>query len=130
MISTRPFYLFSLIVFLSVTIVACGKKKREFTRDAWSYGDGLEYPSRDAMLDDLFAKHKLVGLNHYQVIQLLGGPQDRDTVKFKYSYQIVNEGAKYNPNKNPVYQKHLIIYFSKDSIVTKTDVVEKNQKWK
>ena len=93
----------------------------------WSYGDGLEYPSRKAILDDLLANHKIKGLNHYQVIQLLGSPQSRDTAKFKYSYQIEDTGFKYNPKKKPVYVKNLVLYFSKDSIVTKTEVFEKTK---
>lgn len=120
----------AIAIFLSVAISACGKKDREFTRELWSYGDGLEYPNRESILGDLLANHKIVGLNHYQLIQLLGNPQDRDVKNFKYSYQIINNGTEYNPKKNPVYKKDLLIYFSKDSIVTKTDLAEKNQKWK
>ncbi len=130
MISTKPFYLVVIATLALLTITSCGNNKREFTRDAWSYGDGLEYPSRDAILEDLLAKHKLEGLTHYQVIQLLGSPQDRDTINFKYTYQIVNTGVDYNPKKNPVYKKDLVLYFSKDSVVTKRAIVEKNQKWK
>ena len=96
----------------------------------WSYGDGLEYPSRKMILDDLLANHKIKGLNHYQVIQLLGSPQNRDTSSFKYSYQIEDTGLQYNPKKKPVYIKNLVLYFSNDSIVTKTEVFEQTKKVK
>ena len=130
MMLKRPIYLFAIVALVVATVAGCGKRKREFTREAWSFGDGLVYPNREVILDDLLAKNKLVGLNHYQVIQLLGTPQDKDTVKFRYSYQIVNDGVDYNPKKNPVYRKDLLLYFSKDSVVTKKEVVEKNQKFK
>lgn|GEM_PF-685925 len=112
------------LVFIGIT--SCNRQQK-FTREMWSYGDGLEYPSRKAILDDLLANHKIKGLNHYQVIQLLGSPQSRDTANFKYSYQIEDTGFKYNPKKKPVYIKNLVLYFSKDSIVTKTEVFEKTK---
>lgn len=115
-----------IIVILSFTLIisACTRTEK-FTREMWSYGDGLDYPSRGKVLDDLLANHKIKGLNHYQVIQLLGSPQDRDTANFKYTYEVENGRNKYNPKKKPVYIKNLILYFSKDSIVTKTEVFEK-----
>ncbi len=125
----KPFYYIAIAVFV-FTIASCGKSKREFTRETWSFGDGLVYPNRDAILDDLLAKHKLEGLTHYQVIQLLGSPQDKDTVKFKYAYQIVNNASEYNPKKNPVYKKDLVLYFNKDSVVIKKEITEKNPAYK
>jgi outer membrane protein assembly factor BamE (lipoprotein component of BamABCDE complex) len=117
--------LFCLLVFAT----ACNRPQK-FTRELWSYGDGLDYSSRKFVIDDLMANHKIVGLNHYQVIQLLGSPQQRDTLKFIYSYQIEDTGIKYNPKKEPVYTKNLLVYFSKDSIVTKTQISEKTRKVK
>ena len=113
--------MFAALTFMSVA--GCNNQQ-EFTRELWHYGDGLDFPSRKAILDDLLANHKIVGLNHYQVIQLLGSPQDKDTVKFKYSYQIEDTGTKYNPKKKPIYTKNLVLYFNKDSIVTKKEVIE------
>ncbi len=129
MMLKKPFYFIAIAAFV-LTLASCGNSKREFTRETWSFGDGLVYPNRDAILNDLIAKHKIEGLNHYQVIQLLGSPQDKDTAKFKYTYQIVNNASEYNPKKNPVYRKDLVLYFNKDSVVIKTDVVEKNKEWK
>ena len=115
------------IAFISIT--SCNRPQK-FTREMWSYTDGLTYPSRKTILDDLLANQKIVGLNHYQVIQLLGSPQYRDTTNFKYSYQIEDTGAEYNPKNNPIYTKSLVLTFSKDSIVTKKELVEKTRKIK
>ncbi len=112
-----------------LTAAACNRQQK-FSREMWSYADGLDYPSRAGILDDLLANHKLKGLNHYQLQQLLGTPQAKDTVNFKYSYQIEDSGTNYNPKKKPIYIKNLVIYFSKDSIVTKTEVFEKTKKIK
>ena len=122
----KLFFTLTLIALVFVSITSCNRQQK-FTRELWTYGDGLEYPSRGMILDDLLAKHKIVGLNHYQVIQLLGSPQGRDTANFKYSYQIENTGPRYNPKKKPIYVKNLVLYFSKDSIVTKTEIFEKTK---
>jgi len=119
----------TLTALVLISITSCNRQ-RKFTREMWSYGDGLEYPSRKMILDDLLANHKIKGLNHYQVIQLLGSPQNRDTASFKYSYQIEDTGLQYNPKKKPVYIKNLVLYFSNDSIVTKTEVFEQTKKVK
>jgi len=112
------------LVFISIT--GCNRQQK-FTRELWTYGDGLEFPSRKMILDDLMANHKIKGLTHYEVIQLLGSPQFRDTANFKYSYQIEDTGFKYNPKKDSIYVKNLVLYFSKDSIVTKTEIYEKTK---
>lgn len=125
----RSFFTLTLTALVFISITSCNRQQK-FTRELWSYGDGLEFPSRKAILDDLLANHKIKGLTHYEVIQLLGSPQYRDTANFKYSYQIEDTGFKYNPKKNPVYIKNLVLYFSKDSIVTKTDIYEKTKEVK
>ena len=125
----RSLFILTLTALVFAGITSCNRPQK-FTREKWSYGDGLDYPSRKAVLDDLLANHKIVGLTHYEVIQLLGSPQYRDTSNFKYSYQIEDTGIKYNPKKKPVYIKNLVLYFSKDSIVTKTDIYEKTREVK
>src|SRR3954471_11577756 len=114
----------TIAILVAIGVASCNRQQK-FTRELWSYGDGLDFPTRKAILDDLLANHKIVGLNHYQVVQLLGSPQLRDTASFKYSYQIEDTGTKYNPKKNPVYTKNLVLYFSKDSIVIKKEIQEK-----
>jgi len=122
----RTFFTLTLAALAFISITGCNNQQK-FTRELWHYGDGLNFPSRKMILDDLLANHKIVGLNHYQVIQLLGSPQFRDTASFKYSYQIEDTGTQYNPKKNPIYTKNLVLYFSKDSVVIKKEVIEKTR---
>ncbi len=125
----RSLFILTLTALVFAGITSCNRKQK-FTRELWTYGDGLEFPSRTMILDDLMANHKIKGLTHYEVIQLLGSPQFRDTANFKYAYQIEDTGFKYNPKKKPVYIKNLVLYFSKDSIVTKTEIYEKTKEIK
>lgn len=113
-----------ILFFTLVAATACDRPQK-FTRELWSYGDGLNYPSRKRILEDLMDNHKIKGLKHYDLVQLLGSPQFRDTTKFIYTYQIEDTGTEYNPKKNPIYRKNLLVYFSKDSVVTKTEIFEK-----
>src|SRR3954470_17433891 len=105
------------VILLLVVLCACNRPQK-FTREAWRYSDGMNFPSRDNILPDLLANHPLKGLSHYKLQQLLGTPQTSDNSKFIYIYEIENTGYNYNPKKKPVHIKNLLVYFSKDSIVT------------
>jgi hypothetical protein len=115
-----------LICLLFFTAITGCKRGQKFDREKWQYGDGISYPLRDNLLDDLLANHKLKGLTYYQALQLLGMPQD--TAKLKISYEIINTRLNYNPKHKPTYIKNLILYFSKDSTVVKTEVYEHTDK--
>lgn len=119
----------TLFALALITLSACSRPQK-FTREAWSYSDGLNFPSRDNILPDLLASHPLKGLSHYQLQQLLGTPQQSDDSKFIYTYEIENTGYRYNPKKKPVHIKNLLVYFNKDSIVTGTKVFEQTKKVK
>lgn len=116
------------IVALAVLGLASCKRTQKFDREKWQYGDGLDYPLREELLEDLLATQKIKGLNYYQSKQLLGKPQD--TAKLMLSWQIINTGHNYNPKHKPIYIKALRLYFGKDSTVTKTEVYEYKEKEK
>ena len=118
------------VIFLLLIMLSACSRPQKFTREAWSYSDGLNFPSRDNILQDLLASHPLKGLNHYQLQQLLGTPQQSDNSKFIYIYEIENTAYTYNPKKKPVHIKNLLVYLSKDSIVTNTRVFEQTKKVK
>ncbi|MGF7040416.1 hypothetical protein M2273_003676 [Mucilaginibacter lappiensis] len=110
--------LFSLLIVVSTS---CSREMK-FDRDKWDYGDGLIFPNRDKMLNDLLQNHKLKGLKYQQVISLLHRPQRADSTMMYY--EIVSQldlGSK-KPNKN------LILYLNKDSVVTDIKVVESGNK--
>lgn len=99
----------------------------KFTRQKWAYGDGLDFPLRDDILNDLLQNHHIKGLNYRQIIDSLGSPQRRDSLKF--TYQIIDNSYEFG-QKHPVHKKNLIVYFSKDSIAVRTEVYDHTEKKK
>ncbi len=80
------------------TLTGCNRSS-EFTRQKWASTDGLEYPMRDQVLEDLMANHHIKGLTFDQVIDSLGSPQRRDSLKF--TYQILDNSFQFG-RKKPV----------------------------
>lgn len=109
---------------LMVLMAGCGNKK--FDRQSWSYGDGLDYPLRDDIVDDLMANHHIKGLTYRQVIDSLGSPQRRDSLKF--TYQVIDNSFNYNAKKKDIRKKNLIVYFGKDSVVTRFEIYDHTEK--
>jgi hypothetical protein len=123
MFNKNIIFLFSvLIVGLLIVVSTSCSREIKFDQDKWNYGDGLTFPNRDKMLNDLLQNQKLKGLKYQQVISLLHRPQRADSTMMYY--EIVSQldlGSK-KPNKN------LILYLSKDSVVTDIKVVESGNK--
>jgi len=121
---------FSLQILLCLATIAaltsCGNGSK-FTRQKWHYGDGLDFPLRNDILEDLLQNHHIKGLNYRQVIDSLGSPQRRDSLKF--TYQIIDNSYEFG-QKSPIHKKNLIIYFSKDSIAERTEVYDHTDKKK
>lgn len=116
---------FQTLICLLFSIVITGCNTKKFDRQQWSYGDGLDYPLRDGIVNDLVKNHKLKGLTYRQVIDSLGAPQKRDTLLL--SYQIIDNSFDYI-RKQPIHKKNLILYFSKDSVVTKFEIYDHTNK--
>jgi hypothetical protein len=115
---------FSIILFCSAMLLLAGcSGKRQFDREGWNLGDGITFPSRDAMLDDLLQNHKLKGLKYQEVIHLLHRPQLSDQKQMMYEVTEVNKPGK------PRYIKQLILSL-KDSIVTNAKIYEHTDKKK
>jgi hypothetical protein len=114
----------NIIVFFGLLIIlfsACNRGMK-FDKDKWNAGDGLTFPNRNIMLDDLLQSQKLKGMKYYQVINLLHRPQGGDSTMMYY--EIVRN---VEPGSSD-YKKNLILYLSKDSIVTATKIVETGKK--
>jgi hypothetical protein len=107
-----------------MTVSSC-KNSRKFDRQKWNYGDGLDYPLRNEIVDDLLKTHQFKGMTYRQVIDTLGGPQHRDTLQL--SYQIIDNSSEYN-RKKPIHKKNLILYFNKDSVVVKAEIYDHTNK--
>jgi hypothetical protein len=117
---------FSICLFAVITVTGCSSNSK-FDRQKWSYGDGLDYPFRDEILNDLVTNHHIKGLNYRQTIDSLGSPQRRDSLQF--TYQIIDDSYAF-ARKKPAHRKNLIVYFSKDSIVTRFEVYDHTDKEK
>jgi hypothetical protein len=121
----QVFFKVTACIALVIAITGCGGGK--FDRQKWSYGDGLDYPLRDEILNDLVTNHHIKGLNYRQVIDSLGSPQRRDSLQF--TYQIFDDTYQYS-RKKPAHKKNLILYFNKDSVVTRFEIYDHTDKEK
>jgi len=113
--------LLTVLVVITMALSACGKKAK-FDRKIWNDGDGLSFPERDAMLEDLLKNHKLKGLSYKQAIQLLHEPQRNSYTDKSFQYEIIRK----MDGLDTVFAKTLTLYLSKDSIVTDFKVTEKD----
>ena len=110
---------------LMVALTSCHLSGSKFDRQKWSYGDGLDYPLRNDIVDDLMKNHHIKGLTYRQVIDSLGSPQRRDSLQF--TYQIQDNSYGFN-RKKPAHKKNLIVHFNKDSVVVKFEIYEHTDK--
>ena len=124
MMIKKPFLKTLICLALFIIVSSCANSKK-FDRQKWSYGDGLNYPLRDNIVNDLLKTHQLKGMTYRQVIDTLGGPQRRDTLQL--SYQIIDNSSEYS-RKKPIHKKNLILYFNKDSVVVKAEMYDHTNK--
>jgi hypothetical protein len=69
-----------------------------FDSDAWKEADGCEYenPVRFRMVDDLFRRHKIVGLSRPEIEELLGPPTHTNlALQYDYAYRLGPDRASY-----------------------------------
>lgn len=111
----------SLISAFCFLLISCYKYIRpsniKFDKKQWSSGgDGIVYPNRDRMLDDLLENYKLEGLIYNQLIETLGKEPDYNNI-----YEIV---VYYNNDIDPRYVKVLKFTLNKDSTVISWKLIE------
>ncbi|SDP99487.1 hypothetical protein SAMN05428975_5029 [Mucilaginibacter sp. OK268] len=111
-----------LFCVIALSFAAC-KRNIKFDRENWDYGDGLEFPNRDKMLEDLLKSYKLKGLKYQEVIHLLHRPQLSNTTEMVYDIDEITKKGK------TTYVKKLILSL-KDSVVTDVKVYEHSDKKK
>lgn len=119
-----------VLAIVALTTIASGCnftiKKEKFSTKAWNEGDGITFPKREGMLDDLLATHKLKGLSYKQAVSLLKYPQRNGITEKKFEYEIIRK----MDGIDTVYAKSLMLYLNKDSIVSNYKVTEKDNKEK
>jgi hypothetical protein len=119
-----PFFIFFIL--LIITLSGCEIKKEKFTTKGWDSGDGIEFPKRNGMLDDLLATHKLKGLTYKQALGLLKYPQRTGLTDRSFEYEITRK----MDGIDTVYAKSLVLYLNKDSVVSDYKIIEKDNKAK
>jgi len=119
MIKLKPLFLYSI---LFITLTGCHKATK-FTTPQWKEGDGLQFPLRNDMLDDLVKNYKLKGMTYKQVQHLLSYPDGMDSVSFYY--EIIET---YNNLGKHAHVKNLVFYMGKDSIITGFKIYDKQFK--
>ncbi len=121
----RPGLFRFIIVFsvISALLFSC-TPKQPFDRDGWNDGDGISFPRRYLMVDNLLATHKLVGLKFKNVVGLLHYPDrfSRDSLSFHYEITRKMSGI------DTVYTKNLVFTMGKDSVIKSVKVTEHNYK--
>jgi hypothetical protein len=115
-----------IILTLLVFGLSSCKKKMPFTRDGWNDGDGLDFPNRYMMVEDLMATHKLKGMTYKQVVRLLHSPQRNSHTDKSFYYDITLEMS----GIDTAYFKGLLFKLNDDSVVTDVQVFEKTAKKK
>jgi len=111
------------LIFLSTCILLISCEKPKFDKIGWSEkGDLGGYPKRKSMLNDLTENHKLKGIKHRELIELLGLPENYSNEEYNaMSYNIETE---YGSDIDPTYSKDLQIKLTKDSLVESYRIVE------
>ncbi len=119
---TNTWVLIRCACLLAMTIIFSSCEEHiPFEKNKWSEQTDPAFPSpyRKPMLQDLLKNRKLEGMTCSAIRDTLGKPDGADSNY--YAYRIVEE---YGRGIDPVYIKHLMLYYSKDSIVTKVDIDE------
>lgn len=110
------------IVIAVISLASSCAKKEKFTRQGWNEGDGLSFPRRNAMLDDLLATQKLKGLTYKQVVAFLHAPQRNSRTDKSFHYEVIRKMS----GIDTMYAKNLVFYLNNDSVVVNTKVTERD----
>ncbi len=105
------FFAFNVILF------SCGSKEMKFDKKKWNEKNDMFYANRERMVNDLMKNHLKIGMNYYEVINLLGmHSNDSSFFVASIAYEI---SVDYGWNIDPQEGKTLYLEFSKDSILNK-----------
>lgn len=109
----------SLLVLLIVVSISCSKREK-FDKDKWDYKVDIIYENREAMVHDLITNYKLVGLTFYELVELLGSPENVAAVDSNKVYCTIIE--EYGWNIDPIRVEYLVFEMNEDSIVTAFEI--------
>ncbi|MBB5397145.1 hypothetical protein HDC91_003212 [Mucilaginibacter sp. AK015] len=98
--------------------------KQKFERKGWNEGDGLTFPRRNLMVEDLLATHKLVGLKFNNIVGMLHYPDRFSRDSLSFHYEIIRKMS----GIDTLYTKNLVFTMTKDSVITAVKVTERDYK--
>lgn len=110
--------LFSIALNWALVGFACGQHQ-PFVKTDWDHREDFAYPLREAMIEDLLTKHKLVGSDIAHVRALLGKPDYQEKGMVGYQLKV-----DFGSDIDPVYTKSLLLSITADSLVTAQEVRE------
>ncbi|MFA6248528.1 MAG: hypothetical protein WC615_16430 [Mucilaginibacter sp.] len=119
----RSFRFIIVFTLVSASLFSC-TQKQPFDRDGWNDGDGITFPRRYMMVDDLLATHKLVGLKFSNVVGLLHYPDRFSYDSLSFHYEITRKMS----GIDTLYTKNLVFTMGKDKVITSVKVTERDYK--
>lgn len=115
---------FIIIFTLASALLSACTTKQPFDRDGWNDGDGITFPRRYMMVDDLLATHKLVGLKFSNVVGLLHYPDRFSYDSLSFHYEITRKMS----GIDTLYTKNLVFTMGKNKVITSVKVTERDYK--
>ena len=111
---------------LSVLLLSCNPNKK-FNKALWTDDvHKLEY--RRLMINDLMVNEPLKGKHYKQIIDLLGKPENKDTINKWISNMYLRYTLEESQDRfevyTPVVKKEIVIKFSGDSIVEEFSIAD------
>lgn len=114
------FKVFFLFLLTTLALAGC-TSNQPFDRKGWNDGNGLDFPRRNLMVDDLLKKYQFKGMKYKSLVGLLHEP-DGFIDSTHFYYQII---LKMNA-LDTIRTKNLVFAWNKkDSIITDVKLTEK-----
>lgn len=113
-------------ILLALLFIACNQENKPFDKNGWQAKTDFSYTNRNAMVQDLMAKHLYKGMPYKNLMDLLGVPKAlTDLPPDVIAYELMTE---YKWNIDPVASRTLYIKLNADSTVSDFYIKEWNTK--
>jgi hypothetical protein len=123
-VNKPSFSIFIFCIALLTALAGCHQQD-DFNTEKWDTTEGVHFPLRNYIVNDLIQHHQLKGLKYRQITRLLRYPQYKDSVSFYY--EIIDT---YNNMHQHEHVKNLVFHMGKDSVITGVEIYDKQYKYK
>ncbi|MBL4676401.1 MAG: hypothetical protein JKY70_09395 [Mucilaginibacter sp.] len=111
------------VILLMVAVITGCTANQDFDRKGWNDGDGIDFPRRNLMIDDLLEKYNFKGWKYKNVRGLLHEPDRFSDDSSNFHYEIIRK----MDGVDTVHTKNLVFWWNrKDSTITDYKVAEKD----